>query len=300
MRFTVDLAAWEITPIAGTSANPADVLYWERRHGMEAAQATGKTLGFEEVWAIVQENARGIKELRESIREGIRESRQEAEKRMKESQAEAEKRRQEEAERRRQEDERRRQEDEKQKQEDERRRQEDEKRRQEDERRRQVADREIQEIREIQRETAEKIGKLGSRFGEMIEYMVKPNLVKKFREMGFEFTKVYQDTNIKDEKNEIITEIDFTLENGDKVMVVEVKSKPSVGDIRRHTARMGILRKYADLHGDARKYLGAVAGMVVNENERNFALKSGFYVITPSGNTFNIIEPSGEYRPREW
>jgi hypothetical protein len=63
---------------------------------------------------------------------------------------------------------------------------------------------------------------------------------------------------------------------------------------------MGIMRRHADLHGDARKYLGAVAGMVVGDNVRKFALKSGFYVIVPSGDTFDIIEPSGEYRPREW
>jgi hypothetical protein len=60
------------------------------------------------------------------------------------------------------------------------------------------------------------------------------------------------------------------------------------------------LRLHADLHGDKRKYLGSVAGMVINENVREFTLKSGFYVIEPSGDTFNIIEPEGTYQPREW
>jgi mannose-6-phosphate isomerase-like protein (cupin superfamily) len=40
--------------------------------------------------------------------------------------------------------------------------------------------------------------------------------------------------------------------------------------------------------------------MVVNNNERRFALRNGFFVIIPAGDTFNIIEPSGEYSPREW
>jgi hypothetical protein len=179
--------------------------------------------------------------------------------------------------------------------------------RREADRRMREADRQIQEIREIQQETDrrmlrsdERISKLGGRLGEMIEYMVKPNLLSKFRELGFVFTKIYQDTNIKDEKNEIIAEADFTLENGDKVMIVEVKTKPSIEDIKYHVTRMGKLRKHADLHGDARTYLGAVAGMVINDNELKFALKNGFYVIVPSGDTFNITVPSGEYRPREW
>jgi hypothetical protein len=134
----------------------------------------------------------------------------------------------------------------------------------------------------------------------MIEYMVMPNLVSKFRELDFVFTKAYPHATIKDEKNRILTEIDITLENGDKAMIVEVKSKPSIKDIKDHIERMGKVRLHADLHGDTRKYLGAVAGMVINDNVRDFALKNGFYVVEPSGDTFNIVKPEGKYHPREW
>jgi hypothetical protein len=161
-------------------------------------------------------------------------------------------------------------------------------------------DRIVKEVARRQEETArqmkatdDKISKLGDRFGEMIEYMVKPNLVDKFRELGFVFTKIYPEANIKDEKNNILAEIDLTLEDGDQVMIVEVKSKPSIKDVKDHVARMEKVRLHADLHGDKRKYLGSVAGMVISENVREFALKTGFYVIEPSGDTFNIIEPKG-------
>jgi hypothetical protein len=60
------------------------------------------------------------------------------------------------------------------------------------------------------------------------------------------------------------------------------------------------LRKYADLHNDRRVYFGAVAGVVFSEGEKTYALKKGFYVIEPSGDTFSIIEPKGSYHPREW
>jgi hypothetical protein len=52
------------------------------------------------------------------------------------------------------------------------------------------------------------------------------------------------------------------------------------------------VRRYANLHGDTRNYLGAVAGMVFNDNEKTFAMKKGFYVIEPSGESFIIIEPN--------
>ena len=95
-------------------------------------------------------------------------------------------------------------------------------------------------------------------------------------------------------------EIDITLENGDKVMIVEVKNKLTNGDITEHIDRMDKARFRADLHGDKRTYLGAVAGIVMSESEKLFALKNGFYVVEPSGETFTVTAPEGIDSPREW
>ena len=142
------------------------------------------------------------------------------------------------------------------------------------------------------------IGKLGNRFGEMVEYMVVPNLIKKFHELGFKFQKAHQNTAISDRKHKIFAEIDITLENGDKVMIVEVKTKPDFNDIREHVQRMKKVKAHASFHGDKRKFLGAVAGMVMISDIKERALGEGFYVIEPSGETFNITPPKG--RPKEW
>jgi len=40
--------------------------------------------------------------------------------------------------------------------------------------------------------------------------------------------------------------------------------------------------------------------MVWGDKEKNYALKCGFYVIEPSGNTFDVIAPTGDCKPREW
>jgi hypothetical protein len=148
------------------------------------------------------------------------------------------------------------------------------------------------------KETGRKISQLGDRFGEMIQYMVMPNLVDKFRDLGFVFTKAYPEAEIKDKKNNIIAEIDITLEDGDTVMIVEVKSKPNTADITEHIERMEKVKKHADLHGDKRKFLGAVAGMVMKENVKAFVLKNGFFAVEPSGETFIITPPDG--KPRAW
>ncbi|MDR1326105.1 MAG: hypothetical protein LBK00_08740, partial [Treponema sp.] len=148
--------------------------------------------------------------------------------------------------------------------------------------------------------TDKRISELGHRFGDMVEHMIVPNLVERFRELDFEFTKTHRDTEIVDREHDIVLEVDAFLENGQKVMIVEIKSKPNTRDIDDHIERMEKLRKYADMHSDKRAYLGAVAGVIFNEGEKTYALKKGFYVIEPSGDTFSITEPKGAYRPREW
>ena len=156
----------------------------------------------------------------------------------------------------------------------------------------------MDDLRDSQKETNRQIGKLGGRFGEVIEFMVMPNLLDKFLELGLVFTKAYHDVRIKDRQNNIITQVDITLENGDKVMLVEVKSKPDSSDVKDHIERMEKIRRHGDLHGDKRKYLGGIAGMVVNDHIRDYILKQGFYVIEPSGETFTITPPEGQ--PKEW
>ncbi|MDR2134361.1 MAG: hypothetical protein LBP27_04570 [Treponema sp.] len=160
--------------------------------------------------------------------------------------------------------------------------------------------RQMEETDRRMKETDRRVGELANRFGEMVEHMVVPNLLSKFNELGLPFTKAYPNAKIADRAHNIFTGVDAFLENGDRVMVVETKTRPNVDDIDGHVERMEKLRKSADLHEDKRKYLGAVAGVVFGDSEKTYALKKGFYVIEPSGDTFNIIEPRGSYYPREW
>jgi chromosome segregation ATPase len=161
-------------------------------------------------------------------------------------------------------------------------------------------DRQMKETDRQMKRTDKRIGDLTKRFGETVEYLAAPNLAKKFQELGFVFEKDQQNIKIRDQKGRILAEIDVFLENGDKAMAVESKVKPSVDDVNDHVKRMEKLREYADRHNDTRKYLGALVGVVFGDSVKAYALSRGFYVLEPSGDTFTIIEPKGEYHPHEW
>jgi hypothetical protein len=172
-------------------------------------------------------------------------------------------------------------------------------------RRQEETDRQIKETARRQEETArqmeeynKRFGEFTNRFGEVVEYMIAPNLCDKFTEFGFIFQKASSGTRVKDHENGIFFEIDVMLENGDKAMLVEVKTKLTTEDVKAHIARIEKMRKYADLHGDKRAFLGAAAGVVMTSNVKEYALEQGLYVIEPSGETFNITPPNGQ--PKEW
>ncbi|MDR2258113.1 MAG: hypothetical protein LBE14_03070 [Treponema sp.] len=167
----------------------------------------------------------------------------------------------------------------------------------------QETDRQIREMsRETDRrirETDRKISKLGSRVGELVEHLVAPNLLEKFKQYGFQFRKTSIDVEIKAADNSLLAEVDVLLENGGVALAVEVKSKLTVDDVKEHIDRMGKLRVYADEHQDSRKFLGAVAAAIIPEGVKPFAIKSGFFVIEQAGDTAKIDVPDG-FVPREW
>ena len=163
----------------------------------------------------------------------------------------------------------------------------------------------LMENRELQKETASQIkdinkrfGEYSNRLGEISEYMIAPNLRDKFNDLGFNFQTTCKNYEVSDRKNGIFFEIDYFLENYNKALLVEVKTKLISDHVSAHIERLEKMRKYADLHGDKRSFLGAVAGVVITEDIKKQAFGHGLFIVEPSGETFKITPPEG--RPKEW
>jgi hypothetical protein len=172
---------------------------------------------------------------------------------------------------------------------------------------------EMKEFRESQKETERlmkedsqrlkdelnaKIGSLTNLFGDVTEAMVAPKICEKFEEFGLYFPKANPNSRINDKVNKISFEVDIMLENGEKAMLIEVKTKLTVDRINYHLNRLEKMSNYANLHGDKRTFLGAVAGIVVTDEVREYALSQGLYFIEYAGENFYITAPNG--KPKEW
>ncbi|GHT97695.1 hypothetical protein FACS1894142_2770 [Spirochaetia bacterium] len=161
-------------------------------------------------------------------------------------------------------------------------------------------DRQMEETGRRMKETDKRVGELTNRYGEISEHMIVPNLKLSFKALGYTFEKCGPNVKIESFTHGIFAEADAVLENGDSVMVVEIKTKLRTDDIDDHVKRMEKFRAHADFHNDKRKYYGAIAGIVMSESEKAYALKKGFYLLEPVGETFTITVPHGPGAPRAW
>jgi hypothetical protein len=163
----------------------------------------------------------------------------------------------------------------------------------------QETDRQFKETDRQLKETDRKISQLGDRIGELVEHLMSANIVEKFNRLGYAFGRVNPNARFFDVRHELVAEVDMLLENGDVALAVEVKTKLTTNDIAGHVDRMKRVRRYADEHGDRRRLIGAVAGAIMSDGAKRFALKKGFYVIEQSGEAVKIDAPDG-FKPREW
>jgi hypothetical protein len=163
----------------------------------------------------------------------------------------------------------------------------------------QETDKKFKETERLVQETTRTVGNLSNKLGIVVEHLVLSNIKEKFNALGYEFTKAGPSVLIEDHKKQIITQIDAMLENGEFALAIEVKTQLNVGHVDEHIERMEKLRRYADDRGDKRKFLGAVAGAIVADNVKEYALKKSLYVIRQSGDTVTIENPQG-FEPKTW
>jgi hypothetical protein len=153
-------------------------------------------------------------------------------------------------------------------------------------------------LKEQSKSINEKIGSLTNLFGDVTEAMIAPKICEKFEDFGFSFLRANPNVRFNDRPNDLSFEVDIMLENGEKAMLIEAKTKLTLERVDKHIRRLEKMHKYANLHGDKRIFLGAVAGIVVTDEIRDYALSRGFYFIEYAGENFYITSPAG--KPKEW
>ncbi|MBF0341183.1 MAG: hypothetical protein HQL95_09525 [Magnetococcales bacterium] len=175
--------------------------------------------------------------------------------------------------------------------------QETDRRMQETDRRMQETDRQMQETDRRMRETDRKLDRLGGRLGEFVEGLIAPACKTLFAQRGIPIHKVSRRVEA-DLPGGRHMEIDLFVVNTDAVALVEVKSKLTTDDVREHVNRMSEFKEFFPEYANKRA-IGAVAGMVIEENVTLFAIRQGLFVIEQAGDTLRMANDEA-FVPRAW
>jgi hypothetical protein len=146
------------------------------------------------------------------------------------------------------------------------------------------------------KELGRQIGGLGNRLGEFVEGVVRPGLVRLFRERGIEVHQTLRDLEAK--RDGEAAQIDLLVVNADHAVVVEVKSKLETGDVDEHVERIGRFKRLFPQYRETR-LLGAVAAMVVPDEAARHAEKRGLFVVGQAGDDAVFLNSEG-FEPRAW
>ena len=161
----------------------------------------------------------------------------------------------------------------------------------------QETDQKFKETAEQMKETDRKIGALTSRIGEIVENMVGGDIVGQFQALNVAIKSHSRDKTFGTRGTSESGQIDVFLENGDVVVLIEVKTRLTDDDVREHIERMKKYRLYGE---DKRRIRGAVAGAVVSDDVIKFAHRQVLYVIVQSGEAVEIIASPEGFVAKEW
>ncbi|MDD5308782.1 MAG: DUF3782 domain-containing protein [Deltaproteobacteria bacterium] len=140
------------------------------------------------------------------------------------------------------------------------------------------------------------IGHLGNRLGEFVEGVVRPGLVRLFRERGIEVHGTLRD--VGGSRDGVACQVDLLVVNDTDAVAVEVKSRLGERDVDEHVERLGKLKLVFPVFA-SRRLLGAMGAMVIPDGAARYAEERGLFVIGQSGEDAVLLNAPG-FSPRAW
>ncbi len=150
--------------------------------------------------------------------------------------------------------------------------------------------REIAELRLSQKETDKQIKKtealFNTQWGRLMESLVEGDLVPLLNQQGIHVENT--STNVKKRSRDDNYEYDIIAQNGQEVVVVEVKTTLRVNDVKDFLISLGKFTTRMPRYKQNTIY-GAVAWLKADQESDTYAEKQGLFVIRATGSSASIV-----------
>lgn len=158
------------------------------------------------------------------------------------------------------------------------------------------AERRLQRLEKIAANTSREVAGLTSRWGQFVENLVEPAVIRLFRERGIDVQETYRRMLSRRPGAEM--EIDIFAADGEVAVAIEVKSRLAQRDVDEFLEKLGRFRQAFPHHADYRLY-GAVAGIEIDAGVDRYAYQQGLFVIRQSGDSV-VIANNAAFQPAAW
>ncbi|MGF1522574.1 MAG: hypothetical protein ACFBSF_09690 [Leptolyngbyaceae cyanobacterium] len=140
------------------------------------------------------------------------------------------------------------------------------------------------------------VSNLTSRWGQFVENLVAPAVVRLFQERGIEVHAIFQ--RVKASRGGESLEIDILAVNDEVAVAVEVKSRLTQKNVQRCLQNLDRFKTMLPQYRDYRLH-GAVAAIEIDGGVDTYAENQGLFVIRQAGDSVQISNQV-QFAPRTW
>jgi len=135
-----------------------------------------------------------------------------------------------------------------------------------------------------------------SQWGKLIESLVEGDLIKLLNQRGIPVHETYE--RVHGNHNGTNYEFDIIAENGEEVVVVEVKTTLRPKDVEHFLDRLNNIKTWRKKYASNKIY-GAMAFLRADGSSQAMAQNKGLFVIKATGSSASIINPD-DFEPRKY
>ena len=155
------------------------------------------------------------------------------------------------------------------------------------------------DIKESRIEFDKKMNKMrgiwSNAWGDFVESLVSGSLVKMLQEWIPSINQIMK--NIECHRNGLDCEIDIIAVNNEALVAVEVKSTLNTKDVNNFLEKLQNFTMFFPQFKNYKVY-GAVAYLKVTQSADKFAMKQGLFVIRATGDSGEILNKKGAFKPK--
>jgi len=157
-------------------------------------------------------------------------------------------------------------------------------------------DRSFADVKKMADQALRSVEGLSSRWGQFVENMVEPSIVRLFQERNIDVKETH--TRVKAKRGTIQMEIDILAVDDTVAVAIEVKSRLNQKKVNAFMKRLAKFKTAFPAYANYQIY-GAVAAIETDAGADEYAYKQGLFVIKQLGDMVKI-DNDADFQPAIW